>query len=158
MAGVNLNNEQSTMCSIYTIHTSYIYTLWVLPRCTYTNQQCCCHLGGLAWPHSSFLYCTGPGVQYIQLPVLCVSLTVNNIMRHSTGAWHCVLFVPILGICVRSGGKWFQLWCVLVRVLCSCRALLDCISSNRLTAATTFHWRELSILSWKDGSEGGFAT
>ena len=42
---------------------------------------------------------------HIQLPVLCVSLTVNGIMRHSKGALHCVLFVPILGICVRSGGK-----------------------------------------------------
>ena len=43
---------------------------------------------------------------YIQLLVLCVSLTVNNIMRHSMGALHCVLFVPILDrhICVRSGG------------------------------------------------------
>ena len=74
--------------SIYTIHTPYIFALWVLPRCIYIcaiNQQCCCHLGVLAWPCSSFLYSTEAGVHYIyiQLLVLCVSLTVNNVMRHS---------------------------------------------------------------------------
>ena len=121
--------------SIY-IHHSYTILLCTVgaPQ-MYTcaiNQQCCCHLGVLAWPSSSFLHCTEAGLHYIyiQLLVLCVSLTVNNVMRHSkTKRTQCQAPVyqclALRSLCAHIRHLCQEWWYIISAVMCSCEGAVQ---------------------------------